>query len=102
MTRPLTPVQLGALRAIVKLTRDLGLPPTMRQLGAHLGISHRGAHDMVITLRRKGALVTPPKWRTRCVSLSRAGQAAILPPTLTTSSGVALRRVPARLGASGA
>jgi len=57
----LTARQREVLDAIVSMTQDKGVPPTLRELGAALGIrSTNGVTDHLKALRRKGYLKERP------------------------------------------
>ena len=67
----LTVIQSHYLHAIIDLTRELGMPPTMREIGVHLGVKSTNAISQALTrlerqglIRRKrnvarGLIVTP-------------------------------------------
>lgn len=61
----LTPTQLQTARAIVALTEQNCVPPTMRELSVHLGISRIAAFDRVETLVRKGVVEKTYRGRER-------------------------------------
>lgn len=55
MTEPLTPRQQEVLDFLIEHVRSKGYPPTVREIGAHLGISGpKGAKKFLDILERKG------------------------------------------------
>jgi len=55
MTDPLTPRQQKVLNFLIRHIRAKGYPPTVREIGAHLGISGpKGAKKFLDILERKG------------------------------------------------
>ena len=55
MTEPLTPRQREVLDFLIEHVRSKGYPPTVREIGAHLGISGpKGAKKFLDILERKG------------------------------------------------
>ncbi|MGA1791082.1 MAG: transcriptional repressor LexA [bacterium] len=55
MTEPLTPRQQKVLNFLIRHIRSRGYPPTVREIGAHLGISGpKGAKKFLDILERKG------------------------------------------------
>jgi repressor LexA len=55
MTEPLTPRQQKVLNFLIQHIRSRGYPPTVREIGAHLGISGpKGAKKFLDILERKG------------------------------------------------
>ncbi len=55
MTEPLTPRQQKVLDFLIKHVSSRGYPPTVREIGAHLGISGpKGAKKFLDILERKG------------------------------------------------
>lgn len=54
---PPTERQAEVLEAIVELTRRKGYPPSLRELGARVGLrSTNGVRDILVALERKGLL----------------------------------------------
>lgn len=67
--------QLEVLQAIARLTRELGFPPTFRELGESLGIeSGNGIVDHLNALERHG-WVTRMRRTARSLLLTRSGSA---------------------------
>lgn len=56
----LTTTQERALSAYRRLTEQGGEPPTVRELGAALGVGHNAAHRLITVLREKGYLSMKP------------------------------------------
>ncbi len=56
----LTTTQERALSHYRRLTEQGGEPPTVRALGAALGVSHNAAHSLIQKLREKGYLTMKP------------------------------------------
>lgn len=61
----LTTAQRGALEAYHKHTERFGGPPTVRQLGAALGLGHNAAWTLIKKLEAKGYLKPRPVTVTR-------------------------------------
>lgn len=69
-----SPRQLAMLRAIVRLSR-VGYPPTLRELGAELGIeSTNGVVEHLTRLEAKGYIVRHPV--ARGIVMTGTGRAA--------------------------
>lgn len=74
----LTERQTDVLRAIFKYTQANGYAPSMRDLGAALGInSTNGVRDHLRTLERKGMLVLGPRGTCRATRLTARGQTLV-------------------------
>lgn len=63
MKRPeLTDRQRETLRTIADWISDYGYPPTLREIGARMGISStNGVNDHLLALQRKGYLARDPR-----------------------------------------
>jgi hypothetical protein len=71
----LAPRQREVLAAIESATAERGYPPTLRELGAALGISStNGVYDHLRALRRKGAITWDPT-KARTLRVTAAGRA---------------------------
>ena len=57
---PLTDLQLRALRAIARLTKEAGYPPTLFEVSGAMGLYERSAKVHVAALIRKGYLAKTP------------------------------------------
>lgn len=69
---PLTPKQRAVLVAIVKLTRREGYPPTIREIGRLLELTHNPVAQQVKALERKG-LLTRRKYTQRGLAVTPQG-----------------------------
>lgn len=79
--------QLQALRFIADFARTEGFPPSMRDIGAELGItSSNGVSDHLKALERKG-LVTRKKMAARSLVITEAGWRVLYPPKPALISG---------------
>lgn len=58
--RNLTTTQERALVAYRRLSDKKGEPPTVRELGDALGVSHNSSHQLIKKLREKGYLTSKP------------------------------------------
>lgn len=56
----LTLMQRVVVRSIADATAELGMPPTIRELGRCCGIKWQNAQDHVRRLKRKGAVTWEP------------------------------------------
>lgn len=73
----LTARQLIALRYIAEYTDRNGTPPTLREIGLHMGIrSTNGVNDHMRALERKGMLVRP-ELKARAIVLTTLGRAQL-------------------------
>ena len=72
MAPPYTPRQGQFLAFIYYYTKLNGLPPAEHEIARHFGISPPAAHQMVVTLHRRGLIErTPGKARSIRVLLPR-------------------------------
>jgi repressor LexA len=72
---PLTETQRKVVEFIFEHSRDTGMPPTLREICAHLGWNAVGsAQDVVSALRKKGYLLQPEPGKSRQIVLSPLGQ----------------------------
>jgi repressor LexA len=72
-----TPRQRQVLAAVDALALERGYPPTLRELGAALGIrSLNGVNDHLRALERKG-LLTRARMHSRTLVLTAAGRTAL-------------------------
>jgi DNA-binding MarR family transcriptional regulator len=85
--RPLTPRQRQVLGRLELLTRAVGYPPTMTELGRGLGLSTSRVLGHLRALARKGLVTWEPK-RSRTLSLTAAGRAALEPITAAAGGRV--------------
>lgn len=70
----LTIIQSHYLHAIIDLTRELGMPPTMREIGVHLGVKSTNAiSQALMRLERQGLIRRKPKTARGCI-LTPAGK----------------------------
>ncbi len=61
--KPASPRQLDALRFVAQQIRDVGYPPTIREIGTHVGIrSTNGVNEHLMALARKGLLALAPAY----------------------------------------
>lgn len=73
----ITDRQLSLLAFIQSFTGKEGLPPTIREMGAGLGISFACAYQQKVALCRKGYLNQPPPGRDRALTLTTKGFSAL-------------------------
>lgn len=72
--RPPTERQLAVLRFIHDTVEKFGWPPTMREIGGHIGIrSTNGVNDHLRALERRG-LIRREETKARGLTVSRAGR----------------------------
>lgn len=96
--RPITDAQLEMLRAIDRLTRERGFPPTLRELGDATGIrSTNSVNDHLLALERKGAIKRTPL-ASRSIVITEAGRAALDPETDLLEALIAIRKKIAATG----
>jgi len=72
-TEDITGPQTRTLRAICDILDRSGLPPTVKELAAALGISHASAHEQIAQLVRKGYLRKEDKKARGIVVIKRVG-----------------------------
>lgn len=85
--RHLTARQLMALRFVHEHTKIHGYPPTLREIGKHMGISStNGVNDHLRALERKGC-ITRADMLSRCIRLTVKGLGAV--GEVTTSAAIA-------------
>lgn len=84
---PITARQIEVLAIIAKLHCQHGYAPTVREIGAALGISSSNASaDHLKALRRKGLIVWTPR-TARTIALTEAGRLAIEGRQATSGGG---------------
>lgn len=80
MPPTLPPRQLDALRWIAQFIATQAYPPTVREIGAALGLrSTNGVNDHLKALERKGVLVRPIRGHSgaRALRITDAGRAVL-------------------------
>lgn len=81
MTAPLTPAQRRVLDYIAHQAREVGVPPTVREIARRFGVSIGAVQDHLAALVRKGAL-RRLKDRARGLALAARAEAAARLPIL--------------------
>jgi len=77
--RPITSTEWAFLHALARLSREQGLPPTLREIGAHLGIASTGHLRALHASLALRSLVSAPSGQHRSLRILPAGLAYLQP-----------------------
>lgn len=66
------------LEAIWTLTERDGFPPSYRDIGQEIGLAHSAVFDTVEALRRDGLINERKALRSRAITLTAVGRAAVI------------------------
>ena len=81
MRKELTKRQQRVLDFIIKYIRDIGYPPTVREIGGAFKISSKGAYDHLLAIEKKGYIRRDPA-KPRAIELldfvSRGGAGSVV------------------------
>ena len=67
----------GVLGAVATLTEQKGYPPSYRDLAMEVGLAHSAVFEVVEGLRRDGLINEREALRSRAITLTAAGHAAV-------------------------
>ena len=67
----------SVLEAIANLTERNGFPPSYREIGTQIGLAHSAVFGVVEDLRRDGLIHDRQALRSRAITLTDAGRAAV-------------------------
>lgn len=92
---PLTELQCKVMEYILRTVDDTGMPPTLREIASHFGWKAVGsAQDVVLALRKKGALMPPMPGKSRQLVPTALARTAFSGSSVSFSGALAAVSMP--------